>query len=204
MNYLADAPNPFNLAGPPAGFLAEMLAYDAKLVIFPSSVEAVYRLCRRTIGPAAPLLGMKGNPDAAICRRHRLAPVKAILPAPFGHFGPHILADLARYDVQRFGGGESAADRLDDLDERERQAIDDDIAFEGHALGREAYRSVKAQLGQRLSLSGVRPEGAGFRHSQKPLRPKRRRTAYRPTGATGSSPALFVGRDDNGARPTRA
>jgi hypothetical protein len=196
-NYIASAPNPFNLATPPPGFLAHMYAYDAQLVIFPSSKEAVYRLCRRTIGAPAPLTYMKGHPDAATCRKHRLAPVKAILPAPIGHFGPHILNDLASYDIQRAGGGSAAADRLDELDERERQAIDADIDDEGHALGREAYRQIKMATGQTV-FSGVKnPEGAGaYGHREKLLRPQKPRKIYRPRNRFGDSTdgAIFTGR----------
>lgn len=199
MNYIADAPNPFNLAAPPRAFLAQMFAYDEKLVIFPSSTDPVYRLCRRSIGPPTPLLGMKGNPDAAICRRHRLAPVKAILPAPIGHFGPHILQDLSTYDTTKIGGGAAAADRLDQLDAMEAQQIDRDIEDEGYARGREAYRVIKGLTGQTVYSGIKKPEGPGsygaFMKAGAPKRTKSGR-AIRPTraGAESTAGAVFVGR----------
>lgn len=196
MNYIADAPNPFNLASPPPGFLALMYAYDQKLVIFTSSVEAVYRLCRKSIGVPSPLLGMKGNPDAAICRRYRLAPVKAILPAPFGHFGPHILSELRCYDTQAARAeGDCAADRLDKLDSMEAEQTQRSEDEDGYQLGREAYRIVKGLTGQTVHLGVKKPEGAGGYGSFSKRSTRRGKHVYRPSnhGVSGSG-AIFSGR----------
>lgn len=194
-NYLAGAPNPFNLAGPPAGFLALMYAYDEKLVIFPSSTEAVYRLCRKSVGVPAPLLGMKGNPDAALCRRFNLAPVKAILPAPLGHFGPHILQELRCYDTQAARAeGSSAADRLDRLDAMEADQIQKSQDEDGYQLGREAYRTIQGLTGSRVHHGIVKPEGAGaFGHLTRTV--KRGKHVYRPSnhGVSGTG-AIFTNR----------
>lgn len=196
MNYIADAPNPFNLASPPPAFLAQMYAYDEKLVIFPSSVEAVYRLCRQSVGVPAPLLGMKGNPDAAVCRRYRLAPVKAILPAPFGHFGPHILADLRSYDTHAARAeGDCAADRLDKLDAMESEQIQRQENQDGYNLGREAYRTIKGLTGSTVHLGVTKPEGAGAYGAFAKRTQRRGKHVYRPSnhGVSGTG-AIFSGR----------
>jgi hypothetical protein len=70
--------------------------------------------------------------------RHRLAPVTSILPSPLVHWGPTILHDLAARDIQRAGGAEQFADKLDAqeqaVEDQERQTMQSDL----DALSRES------------------------------------------------------------------
>jgi len=193
-NYIP-LPSPSNLTPPPAWFLEDMRAYDPELVIFPSQEDGVYRLCRRTRGPL-PALTFMQSPDAAICRQHRLAPVKAILPPPFVHWGPVILADLAQFDIQRHGGGNAAADTLDGFDAERDRKIDAGIADGAGIRAGHAYRELKFHMGQSIALGVKKPEGAGAYGQRErmalgqPGKPLRR--VHRPRGS--GEHAVFVGR----------
>jgi hypothetical protein len=193
-NYLA-LPSPMNLTPPPAWFLADMAVFDPELVIFPSQEESVYRLCRRTRGPL-PALDFMHSPDAKICREHKLAPVKAILPPPLVHWGPVILNDLAQYDIQRHGGGNKAARILDEREAAAESSIDRQIADEAGVRAGHAYRELGFHLGTSVHLGVKKPEGAGaYGQREKGIlgpngKPARR--VYRPSGS--GEHAVFVGR----------
>lgn len=190
MNYLASTPNPFNLATPPASFLRDLAAYDSQIVIFPSRTEAVYRLCRRASMQRFWMSFDKTHGDAETCIRHRIIPLKAILPSP--QWGQVILNALACCDVQRVGGGIAAAELLDEqdsLEERRQQSSQDD---ECDARSGEAYRGLKAQLGERIHLGSVKPSGAGGTKNPLTARTSKPRRVYRPRGS--GDHAMFVGR----------
>jgi hypothetical protein len=188
-NYLATA-NPFNLAAPPASFLRDLLAYDSKLVIFPSKKEPVYRLCRKASLDRFWMAFDKTHPDAETCIAQRVIPLKAIMPNP--QWGQTLISALAACDVQRVGGGVAADELLkeqEQLEERRQQIAQDD---ECDARSHEAYRGLQAQLGQRIHVGLRKPEGAGGTKNPLLNRTSKPRRVYRPRG-TGDH-ALFVGR----------
>ena len=183
--FLAHVPNPFNLVGPPAWFLAQMHAQDADLVVFPSQEEAVYRIARKV--PHGHRTGfsfafMQKRPDTQTYVQHGLAPVTSLLP--FVQWGPVVLSDLAEMDMQRFGGAEKVADLLDRRDQDEELRLDKDIEdFASHAAGF-AYRGAKWTNGDTLDLGASRSSAKTARRTS---------PAFRPLNFTGGS-AVFVGR----------
>lgn len=188
-NYL-DTANPFSLARPPASFLRDLFAYDPKLVIFPSRTEPVYRLSRRASQAHPWLTFQKSHGDAQTCIEHRLSPLKAILPRP--QWGQTLINDIAACDVQRVGGGTAAAELLEQQeqleDRRQRLAQDDECDARSH----EAYRGLKAQTGQSVSMAYRKPEGVGALKNPLTQRVAKPRKVYRPRGA--GDRAIFVGR----------
>lgn len=193
-NYLPLS-SPSNLTPPPAWFLTDMRAFDPELVLFPSQEDSVYRLCRRTRGPL-PALNFMHSPDARICRAHKLAPVKAILPPPFVHWGPVILADLAQYDLQRHGGGKGAADILDRREADAEAKIDANITDQAGVMAGHAYRELKFNLGQTVIGGVKKPEGAGaYGQREKAILGPNGQPAKRPYRPRGSGEhAIFTGR----------
>jgi len=184
--------NPFGLGKPPAHVLRDLFCYDPKAVIFASQSEPVYRFCRRASGMFPWEKFPPGHPDNPITSAHRLIPLKALLPKPQW---AQVLPELTNYDVQQVGGGVAAADLLDqqdELKERRQQVAQDD---ECHARSGEAYRGLKAQMGERVHLGTQQHSGAGW--TKNPLttrtgRARRNENTYRPRG-TGDH-AIFVGR----------
>ena len=81
------------------------------------------------------------------------------------------------------------------MDDLERDAIDRNIADEGYALGREAYRQIKGLSGGTVHLGVKKPEGAGgYGDLRKRFRPTRRRKVDRPIGSGETTAgAIFVG-----------
>lgn len=188
-NYLHTA-NPFNLAAPPASFLRDLFAYDSQIVIFPSVKEPVYRFCRRTSGKSFWMRFDKTHPDSAVCLAHRLIPLKAIMPRPT--WGQTLIAEIAAHDIQRVGGGAAAAELLEQqeqLEDRRQQVAQDD---ECDARASEAYKGLKAQMGERIHLGTRKREGAGATKNPLSQRMASKGRAFRPRGA--GDHAMFVGR----------
>jgi hypothetical protein len=183
--------NPFGLADPPAHVLADLALYDPLAVIFPSLAEPVYRFCRKATGRAWWMKLPAGHLDNPVMIKHRLTPLKAILPSP--QWG-QVIPELTGFDVQRVGGGTAAADLLDEQEDlaRRRQQADQDA--ECDARSGTAYRDLKYHLGQTINLGVRNPEGAGGygqrRRLTTPQAPRKR--VYRPR-ASGDH-AMFVGR----------
>lgn len=185
--------NPFGLAKPPTYVLRDLFAYDPKIVVFASLAEPVYRFCRRASGVWPWEKFPVGHADNPITSAHRLIPLKAVLPKP--QWG-QLIPELTNFDVQRVGGGVAASELLDQQDElvaRRQQVAQDD---ECDARSGEAYRGLKAQLGERIHLGTRQPSGAGG--TKNPLTARLgksgRSTVHvnRPRGA--GDHAIFVGR----------
>jgi hypothetical protein len=173
-NYLDGVANPFGLAGPPAHFLADLAIFDADLVIFPSSEEAVYRVGRKVTHAGdiwrlvASLTGKtdengqhyKPRPDSKVMAQHRLVPVTSLVPSPFIQWGPAILQDLAAMDIQRFGGADRFADAIEEreqlAEDHERRTMIDDI----DALARDAYSQIAWKTGRRVGLTTAPPQAS--------------------------------------------
>lgn len=184
--YLTSVPNPFNLLGPPAWFLAEMRAADADLVIFPSQEQAVYRIARKAPHGARSAFAysfLQKRPDTRTYATHGLVPVTSLLP--FVQWGPVVLSDLAEMDVRRAGGGAAAADLLERREREADQQLDAAIADRAAQEAAAAYRGAKWTGGDTLDL------GASRVSASRPV--DRTSPIYRPLNFAGGS-AVFVGR----------
>lgn len=191
MNWLAGEPNPFNLAGPPAWFLADLAAYDPALVVFPSQQEGVYRVGRRVPGHLPPVLHfMQEKPDTKLYVKHRLVPVTSILPPPLVQWGPVIINDLAESDIQRVGGWEAASRLLEDREEAAERKADANISDEASVRAGAAWRAIKWRTGQTIDLGSRNPESLRSRRGAP------RMPTYRPLNFQSGS-ATFVGRAGN-------
>lgn len=171
--------NPFGLVRPPDWFLAELAAYDPLLVMFASIEEGVYRLARRVRFTPGLLNVLRSHPDTKLFVQHRLVPVRSVVPPRLGLDWSRVIPDLAMFDIDRVGGAEKAADRLDqfDIDEDARRRAE--TAELAGVLARDCYGPVKAQVGERVSLTRYRP------------RPKPR---YGKPALRGGGSAVLVGR----------
>lgn len=178
-NFLASAPNPFNLAGPPDWFLDDLAAYDDQLVIFPSQEDGTYRVARKHQGRTPPVYTfLKDRPDTKTYVAHRLIPITSILPPPLVQWGPVIINDLAERDIQRAGGWQEACRLLEDAEDTKEARLNRNIRDDADELARFAWKAIKWRTGQTLDLGARKPEGA---RSRTPVR--RRQFAYRPTAA---------------------
>lgn len=143
-NYL-ESSNPFGLARPPAFFLDMMRLQDADLVIFPAMEDCVYRLCRRIKHGPPPVMRLalrpEKHPDMAFMAKHRLIGVTGILPFP--HWGPLLLADLAKMDMWRCGGSDKFCDALERLEEDKRNRLDLVTTDEAEQRSISAYQALK-------------------------------------------------------------
>lgn len=203
LNFICEE-NPFGLASPPSWFLAEMWKFDPCLVIFPSKEEAVYRLARR-VEHGSPIVTLVDNPakrrpDTTMFWKHRLVPVTSILPAPYVHWSPILLKDLAERDIRRRGGYKKVADALDAVDDAEeskwRTGVEDGATIRARA----SWREQKWTRGETVDLGARRIHGA--RTTRERTHHSFRR-AERPVSGDGPSMALFTGRDEplQGATP---
>lgn len=201
-NYLEGTPNPFGLAGPPAWFCAELYAFDAELVIFPSAEIGAYRVARRTDGEGmAPIMTPAGErphgeyrPDQRVYVNHKLLPITTLLP--FTSWSPVVLQDLCHLSFQRQGGWKACADRLDQFDEDQQRRLEQETYDGADSLGHMSWWGSQFKTGGAVDLGATRREGArttDTRHAQ---------PAYRPLNFAGGA-AAFVG-DKAPARTTAA
>jgi hypothetical protein len=199
MNFIVEE-NPFGLASPPNWFLEEMWKFDPCLVIFPSKEEALYRLARR-VEHGSPLLTIaKKRPDTKVFWAHKLIPVTSILPAPYVHWSPMLLADLAARDIRRQGGYKKAADALDALDATADAKLDAETADGATIRARASWREQKWTRGESVDLGARRRHGARTTDERTQHSFSR---ARRPASGDAPSMALFTGRDEplQGATP---
>jgi hypothetical protein len=182
--------NPHNLPTPPAYFLNMLAAYDHDLVVHFSTIEPLYRLCRRS-DQSHPIFHtlVKKHPDFAICIAHRLVPLTSILPAAmcFGDPWPDVFAWLNRLDYRKFEdtAHKSAADRFseyqDKLDEddraRRRQQNEDKL----HVLTGDFHRALKKGFGELVYEN--EPAEIRTRGQQQPFN-------FRPGGSSVTLPGV--------------
>ena len=154
-----DGPNPFGLVKPPQFFLTDMATFDADLVMFPSTEQPCYRLCRKVrrgapitqVGTMINQLGAREPRfDHKILVKARLVPVVSLRPHPM--WGPKILKDLALADLWRHGGADAASETIEareaEIDAKLNIAIDDEAVARGHS----AWSAYKWNSGQRIDL----------------------------------------------------
>lgn len=188
--------NPFNLVEPPAYFLKALLAYDDKIVLFPSTHEPYYRLTRR--GPIMPLWKTLARkyPDLAICIEHGLIPDTSIYPAALCDGDPwsDVIPALARRDMSKLDDTpfKSAADRYseqqDALDRGYKANREKENANRLDGLVDDFHMHVQHGFGERLALN--EPEHIVGRGRQAPF-----------DFARGGSSVILSG-DHNTQRPS--
>lgn len=182
-NFIPTA-NPFGLATPPAWFLQALLAYDPRLVLFPSVQEPCYQMGRRASpgrgpGMARPLTRL---PDTQVFHAHRVYPWKRILAATIvGMSWQRVLRDLPCYDTEKVEDPVSAPDRMEAEDEA---ALDKAIADGADQIAADAWGTLQLITGAQV--------GYGQAAKRLPKGRRHRRRVHRPLGAGAG--ALWVGR----------
>lgn len=184
MPYLSSTPNPFNLVGPPAWFLAQMAALDSALTIFPSQEQGVYRVARKVPHGHIARFSMQfiqKRPDTKTYIDHGLAPVTSLLP--FVQWGPVVLSDLAEMDMKRFGGADKVADELERREaETERKSVLD-TADRADTIAADYFRTHRYVSGQTV-----------FQNDRKGAR-EGRTTTFQPLNfKPGGSTVILAGR----------
>lgn len=181
-NYLAGVPNPWQLVGPPVWFQAQLSALDNQIVIFPSAIEAVYRVARRTDDEGMrPIVdSFHSNPDTKVYVKHRLLPITSLLP--FTRWGPVVLDDLVSLSIARAGGGKAAADILDARDEKTERAKRQETYDAADSLAHMSW------WGAQFKTGGATDLGSGSARQSPALRPQ---PVYRPLNFAGGSSAFL-------------
>lgn len=188
-NWLGKVANPFNLRVPPAGFLRELAAFDADLVLYPSQEQFAYRLARlgRRSGGLQP--SMEYGPDSRVCVDYRLVPVTS-----FGGgitFGPQIFAYLRSCDTWQGGGAKDFIRRVEEADAADTNTRRRDRESENDARAHSMYRTYKRRAGESVVLSDVN-RGRGQIRSKHDSRNSNTRTHSGPMPSTASLPSGFV------------
>lgn len=165
-NYLKGE-SAFSPIEPPAWWLHEMWLFDDRLVIFPSAKAPTFILARRAKFSAGEPLHtavdkatgkpVPQNPDTVFMRNHRLLRVCEILPGVL--WDQRIFRKLAAHDIQRLGGANEVATKLDAMDAAKAERIQKDQDSELHARSIDAYRDFKTRIGERISLAKTQGRG---------------------------------------------
>jgi hypothetical protein len=161
--YIADNSR---MVAPPDWFCQRLYDYDSQLVLLPSRYKPyAYVVARRS------RLGRQGltqnaiaetitQPDTKMCMPYGCVPVCLM----FKH-GPiwnvdTVLNSLKARDLWAVGGGDKAADILEEQEAKEKSDRDAAKRDELLALGRDAYKSYKMRTGQRVVSAGHSRSGA--------------------------------------------
>ena len=151
--WLATAPNRFGIERPPLWWLSEIADYDAELVIFPSQVGPMYRVARRryyTAGHLSLSGDVNAHPDSTLMDANGLVPVIS-----FAHTGGAVwtsgsLLDwLKSQDIWAQGGGDKAADAVEQAEATAEQKLKAGIKADMDYRSRDAWRSYNARAGSR-------------------------------------------------------
>lgn len=156
--YLADAPNPFNLRTPSAGWLAPIAAYDALLRVLPSQTHPVYRLMRvasRTGAANERLWTDKGVTmcaDTRVAFQRRLVAITTLPAAVLTAPPEHVVQWLRDHDLTLHGGADAVCDRLEAGEQAQDQRLDADTRDDGRQRHKAAYIGYQYRTGARVSL----------------------------------------------------
>lgn len=185
-NYIVTS-NPFNLATPPAGFLAALAAHDPELRIFASTSEPLYRISRVQLHARGWLNFLSQFPDTKINIDHGMWPVVSVHPPNLlGFSWAKVILDLQERDQHQFGSGGEVDDRVNQFEAQKRAALDATQEDGADQIAADLYKTYKTLTGSRVSLAHKKHEGArtgGRRLMSRPYRP-----------ANTGPGALFVGR----------
>ena len=157
-NYIADNPK---MAQPPAYWLQRLYDYDALLVVLPSrQTPFAYVLARkaRRTAQLTPAGVYSVESDTGMCASYGLVPVCLVYKSGSGWSIDNVIAELQSRDIWRQGGGEKAADMLDERDAKQAEKIKADIRDDMYNRSGDAWRSYQARTGQRSKLNASTPQ----------------------------------------------
>jgi hypothetical protein len=145
--------NPFGLEDPPTWFLEQLAALDNDLVIFASTHQPCYRLCRYKKRTLDVHRAIDSWPDTYILVQFGLVPWKSVLPASLDMAWGRVLTEIPQYDQWQFKSGDAVADHLDrreaEAEHRARLQQTDDL----NQLGSYTYGVAKRVAGAKVGLS---------------------------------------------------
>ena len=162
VNYI---PDNTRVETPPAYVLQRLYDFDNQLVLLPSRyVPFAYIIARRRQLSAGvsdkALEDTITQPDTKLCMAWGLIPVSLMYKTgPTWNIDPVIAALKAR-DMWAVGGGEKAADIMDEQDAKREAAVKKQTRDDMWNRSGDAWRSYKARTGQttRPTLQGPRRE----------------------------------------------
>ena len=166
INYI---PDNLRMAVPPAYVLQRLFDFDADLVLLPSRyVPFAYIIARRRRLSAGltdrALESTITQPDTRLCMTHGLVPVSLMYRTGSGWNIDPVIASLKARDTWAVGGGDKAADIMDEEDAKREKAQKKQVRDDMWNRSGDAYRSYKARTGQRVSVpqahSGQRTSNA--------------------------------------------
>lgn len=181
-NYIRTS-NPFCLQEPPASFLDGLAALDADLVIFASTHEPCYRLCRRTTHTRDIFKIALNYPDTRVMVAHKLAPWKSVLPTSMDMSWERVLQEIPEFDQWAFKDADAVADHLDAREFAAECRLDREIADGADMMSAPWYRVMDKQRGSRVHMNEVR--GAA---------PRRQRPAFGKLDFRRGGSAVHLGR----------
>lgn len=171
-NYIRTT-NPFNLQEPPPFFLDQLAALDDALVIFPSTHEPCYRLCRRTTRTRDIYRVLHNYPDSKLLVEHRLAPWKSVLPTSMEMSWQRVLQEIPEYDQWRIGNPDQVASHLESREADAERRLDAEIADGAEQIAAHGYRVIDRLRGGRVHMNEVRGAAPRARGTYNPLQFKR-------------------------------
>ena len=158
--YLPDNPR---MSVPPAWFLAQIHDYDAELVILPSRHKPfAYVIARRLRNKrwGQVQIDTATQPDTKMCMARNLIPVCLMFKTGPTWNVDTVLKSLRARDLWNIGGGDKAADLLEEQEAAEKAKIRADIRDDMWNRSGDAWRSYQRRTGQRVSLPGPARSGA--------------------------------------------
>jgi hypothetical protein len=186
-NYISDIPT---AEVPPAFFLQRIYDYDAMLVLMPSKkVPGAYVIARKRQFAAGisdkAIEGTIEQPDTKMCLTHGVVPVCLMYKTGPTWDVDAIIRTLMARDTWAVGGGDKAADLLEEQEEAAKAKTAKEIHDDLYNRSGDAWRSYQARTGQ-----------STIRHNDtRKAQPRKGRRIYSnsPSGSTaGSGPVTLT------------
>lgn len=146
--------NPFQLKGPPDYWLRKLADFDDSLVVIPSKMNFVYRLCQKR-----PMLmkekivqDLLSDSDTRMMASMGLIPVTTILSTA-NWDNPLLFTELTNRSPHRLGGAEKVNKLLEAQDlakELEAKRKNDQMLTD---VARSGWRNYQYKTGQRVSMA---------------------------------------------------
>ena len=180
--YFPDNPR---MSVPPAWFLAQIHDYDSELVILPSRQRPfAYVIARRLRGKrwGQARLDTATHPDTKMCMAHNLIPVCLMFKTGPTWNVDRVLQSLRARDLWNIGGGNKAADLLEEQEAADKAKIRADFRDDMWNRSGDAWRSYQRRTGQRTSVPGPARTGAAPSNS----------SSSRTVSGVATTPPLWV------------
>lgn len=149
--------NPFNLAGPPAWWLAKLKDFDDSLVVMPSKMNHLYRLCqRRPPEPRANIVhSLSTDSDAKQMAQFGLIPVTTIISTAKWD-NPLIWEDLRQRSPHRMGGAEKFEQALLTRERKKELDVAKEIDERNTDVAKDAWNYYLLKAGRKNQLYSPR------------------------------------------------